>query len=104
MPDLTPQPATRVGTSISNVRQPDRLLPNLSELQKPNQPPTTLAIQRSEARASTRTGGATQARRQSQGEPQQQGAQGADVNALANEVWMLLKRRIDQEKDRFGRR
>lgn len=104
LPDLTPQPATRVGTSISNVRQPDRLLPNLSELQKPNQPPTTLAIQRSEARASTRTGGATQARRQSQGEPQQQGAQGADVNALANEVWMLLKRRIDQEKDRFGRR
>lgn len=104
LPDLTPQPTTRVGTSISNVRQPDRLLPNLSELQKPKQPPATLALQRSEARAPARTGGATQARRQSQGEPQQQGAQGADVNALANEVWMLLKRRIDQEKDRFGRR
>lgn len=104
LPDLTPQPTTRVGTSISNVRQPDRLLPNLSELQKPKQTPASLTVQRSEARTPARTGGATQARRQSQGESQQQGTQGADVNALANEVWMLLKRRIDQEKDRFGRR
>ena len=98
---MGPEPSSVAPTST--LRPPQMLIAPHKPVQGPSSEPGSLAVQTS---TSTPTGTTTDSgtgRAAEVAEKREQGLPGSEINLLANEVWILLKRRLSDEAQRMGR-
>jgi hypothetical protein len=94
------QSMTNASRSTSTVAKPP--MPLVEKRPEPEKEERPLAVQTSKGEPTTASGpGATQASTNAAGG---KGSKDAEIGLLANEVWVLLKRRLAFEAQRAGQR